>query len=146
MFKLLLIVCITSILLIGCDQGRGTNVMDIMTDAATDSDEVANSETNTETPEPIDYVSIDGETWGLFTSADAAINSEEFRFQLENAKEYNQEYCDKDQKPDFSADSFRFIDENSAKEFMEKVNSEYSEHFVAEEIDIDHIVLLPTCL
>ena len=50
MFRLFLIVCIASILLVGCEQGRSPNIVDMMTDIATDA--ATETEEAVEMPEP----------------------------------------------------------------------------------------------
>ncbi|MCY3742642.1 MAG: hypothetical protein OXH00_16635 [Candidatus Poribacteria bacterium] len=133
MFRLFLILCITSILLIGCHQDRGTNVVDIMTDTTVNSDDIQtsetiNSEATTNMTESVVSLPFAGATYDVFTSADGAINSEQFHNILEIAKAYNQEWCGKDEVPDLSLDVFNFLDEISAEEFLEKIDKEYSEH------------------
>lgn len=155
MFRLILIVCIASILLMGCEQDRGSDVVDMMTDITTPT------ETAVEMPEPIVYLTFEGETYEVFTSADAAINSERFRMELQAAKEWNSNWCDKDGVPELDAyagpapNAFEFLDEVLAEEFVQKINLEYSEHLrTSETVYPPHleiswwgfIEILPSCL
>ncbi len=130
--------------LIGCDQGQQM-MKPVAEDVFVDDSVMVNAEP---VQEPIIEfpIVIDGivqkETREVFTSVDAAINSDRFHRLLEIAKEYNLEYCGKREKPgwldeyrvwtgnpqlDFP-EKFGFIDEATATEFEKRVNSQYAEN------------------
>ncbi|MDE0426462.1 MAG: hypothetical protein OXN25_16545 [Candidatus Poribacteria bacterium] len=133
MFNKVVLISALFAILTGCDQQRNmmTPVMqDVLMDEPVSEDTSLVEQPIIHFPIEIDDI-IQEETHEVFTSSNAAINSERFHQLLEVAKEYNLEYCGKRRKGVLPGDvdnQFDFVDKATAKEFAGKVNAEYAEH------------------
>ena len=152
MFNKIVLIFALLAILTGCDQQQ--NMMKLVMDdvladetAVEDTSTVSVAEDTVPVEEPIIYfpTEIDGivqeHKQEVFTSANAAINSERFHNLLEIAKAYNLEYCGISLKPswlndvskfngnpqDQNPEKFHFLTEAAAKEFEEIIKTQYAD-------------------
>lgn len=134
-FKLLVAICIIALCL-GCADGQRmmkstlSPMEDVSAPVSTVPDEIAVVEEPTIS---VDY-EIDGivNSHEVFTSAHAALNSEQFEIYLKYCEEYNTEFCGKMVKRGLSVDVnelFEFYDRTDAVKFSALILQDYSDVF-----------------
>ena len=120
------IICMLIFALIGCDQGRKM-MQPVIQESSVQPEEPIDLPPVQEVEFEIDDVT---HTIGVFTTSEAALESDQFQDFLEYAREYNAEWCGQIEKPfgDVSLDElkiFEFTNELAAAEFLSQAPQRY---------------------